>query len=808
MDIHPRILIVDDDAALVGKLRNSLETHGIRAAGATDGAAGLALCREHSFDIALINIKLPDTGGLDFVKNLRAVSGATDCIIMADSASLESAIQALREERVTGCETKPLDTDRLLALIRQILHRKETEQALRYRLDFEKLITTISTQFINLTTKEIDRGINEALEKIGRFASADRSYIFRYYSGGTKMDNTHEWCAEGIEPQIHQLKEVPVDFFPCFTADLRRLQVVSVPRVADLPLEASHEKEEFQRESIQSLVNIPMVASGVLTGVVGFDWVREERTCSEDIIALLKIVGEIFSNALQRKEAEEALWESERRSKLLLDSVQAGIVVVDPQSHAIVDANTAALKMIGAPAEDVIGRPCTTYLRSASGTECPVAESDRAVDNIEGLLLMAKGEGTPILKSVVPIMMKGRRHLLESFVDITERKRLEDELRQSQKMKAIGQLAGGVAHDFNNLLTGILGYADMLMRKAEPGSEVYKAAQTIEEVADRAAELTRQLLGFARKGKYRVIPIDAHETIRAVAALLGRTIDKNVRIVLRLNAGRSVVMGDPSQMEQMLMNLAFNARDAMPKGGELLFETSVVHLGTMSAGAHPLGLTGAHLLIAVSDTGSGIPWEIQGRVFEPFFTTKASGKGIGMGLATVYGIVESHGGSIRVQSKENHGATFKIYLPLTDQKAAAKETEEDKGECVPGSGRILIVDDEEVVRNIAAAILSELGYEAIAVSSGKEAVERYRVEGSEIDLVVLDMVMPEMDGRKCFQALKAIDPDVKVILASGYGRNERAQQIMNEGALAFVPKPFRANELSLAVAGAINAGGS
>jgi len=801
-----KVLIVDENAGLVANLQDILETQGIPAAGAANGKSGLELCRKHSFDVALVDVKLPDTDGLDFIKRLRTVSEGTDCIIMTGHASLESAIQALRDERVVGYETKPLDLDRMLVLIRQILQRKETEQALRYRYDFEKLITSISTQFINLATAEIDAGIHDALERIGRFASADRSYIFRIYDGGTKMDNTHEWCREGLEPQSERLKGLPVDSFPYITERLKRRQTFYVPRVADLPPEAIREKDEFQREVIQSLVCIPMVAGGSLTGFLGFDWLREEKTCSEDVVALLKIVGEIFSSALQRKEAEQALRESERHLKLLLDSLPIGIIVVDPGNYSIVDTNTAAVKMIGASASDIIGSRCTTFIRSTEDGKCPASEPNSSVDNIEGVLMTAKGENVPILRSVVPMMMKGRTHLLESFVDITERKQLEDELRQSQKMKAIGLLAGGIAHDFNNILTGILGYADMLKHGAEPGGRVYNAARTIEKAAERAAELTRQLLGFARKGKYRMLPIDMHDIVREVARLLGRAIDKNVRIRLRLNAKRSVVMGEPTQMQQMLLNLAFNARDAMPGGGELLIETNEVRRGPNRSDAS----REPHILITVSDTGCGIPDEIQGRIFEPFFTTKNVGKGTGMGLATVYGIVNSHGGSIGVRSKVNQGTTFKVYLPLTDQKAAAKKfgEESENDALVRGTGRILLVDDEKVVRDIAAAMLRKSGYEVIALSSGAEAVKFYRKESRSIDAVILDMIMPEMSGRECFEALKRIDPDVKVILATGYGRNEKAQEIMDKGAVGFIQKPFRATELSAVVAGAVRGANS
>jgi PAS domain S-box-containing protein len=380
-----------------------------------------------------------------------------------------------------------------------------------------------------------------------------------------------------------------------------------------------------------------------------------------------------------------------------------------------------------------------------------------------------------------------------------EKVKLEVQLRQSQKMEAIGRLAGGVAHDFNNLLTGILGYANLLKEKSDPGDNIFQAAEMIERAAGRAAQLTGQLLGFARKGKHQNVPVDLTGTIHEVIGLLKHTIDKNIVIRQRLRAHPASVLGDPGQMQQVILNLAVNARDAMPLGGELCFETDLVELDSSYCRTYAGATPGQYYMVSITDTGCGIPLEIQDRIFEPFFTTKEPGKGTGMGLAMVYGIVKNHGGSIRVHSEVRQGTTFKVYLPVPAESPDSQVISQEIA-LAPGIGRILVVDDEEMVRTVTKEMLSSLGYQVVTVSDGQEAVEYYRGFGTEIDLVIIDMIMPKLGGRDCFRALKAINPSVKAILATGYDRNGAAQEILNAGMLGFVQKPYQMSQLSEVIA--------
>jgi signal transduction histidine kinase/CheY-like chemotaxis protein len=387
------------------------------------------------------------------------------------------------------------------------------------------------------------------------------------------------------------------------------------------------------------------------------------------------------------------------------------------------------------------------------------------------------------------------------FVDITEGKRLRTQLFQSQKMEAIGQLAGGVAHDFNNILTGILGYANLLKMQSPSESLAFEAGKTIERAAERA--LTRQLLGFARKGKNLSLPVDMHDIIWEIVNLLSRTIDKKIQLMQHLHAESPIVLGDPNQLQQVILNLTVNARDAMPDGGKLSLATDTTYLDDnycrTHLGVHP----GHYLAITVSDSGCGIPKEIQDRVFEPFFTTKLSGKGTGMGLAMVYGIVENHKGFIQLHSEIGKGTSFKIYLPLSIDPVQLKPSQ-DLGKPTSGKGRVLFVDDEPVVRAVAGEMLKGLGYKVVSCVNGREALEYYRVHAAEVDLTILDMIMPEMGGPECFLEMKRINPKIKAILSTGYGFDGQASQAVNEGMVGFIQKPYKLSEFSIAIAKAMN----
>lgn len=385
--------------------------------------------------------------------------------------------------------------------------------------------------------------------------------------------------------------------------------------------------------------------------------------------------------------------------------------------------------------------------------------------------------------------------------DITDLKRAEEKLLHAQKMEAVGLLAGGVAHDFNNLLTGIMGYTTLLKMELHDNSEMQHAAHMIEITAEKAAELTKQLLAFARKGKLQNIPVNMHSTIEESLSILHRTIEKNISIALDLAAPHPWVTGDPGQIQQVIMNLAINARDAMTKdlsgsdGGELRIITRQITVRDRTETHDGVLDPGDYLELAISDTGCGMEMGLKERIFEPFFTTKSQARGSGMGLAVVYGIVKNHGGSIGVHSVKDCGTTFTITLPLAQRELVRPS--EKKSAVRTGQGKILIVDDHYVIRDVTSRMLSTLGYESVLARDGLEAIQIYRQNQGKFDVVILDLVMPNMNAQDCLELLRSVNKDVRVIISSGYDTNNSMQGILNEqGVFAFLQKPFQLSQLS------------
>ncbi|MBL8178067.1 MAG: response regulator [Bryobacterales bacterium] len=364
---------------------------------------------------------------------------------------------------------------------------------------------------------------------------------------------------------------------------------------------------------------------------------------------------------------------------------------------------------------------------------------------------------------------------------------LESQLHQAQKLLAIGSLAGGVAHDFNNLLTAILGYVSLLKEEPSLTPQIVEALDVIENAADRASHLTGQLLGFARKGHPKREKIDIHTTLSEVLTLLKHTIDKGIRLESDFAARSPCVMGDPSQLFQVFLNLALNGRDAMIDGGTLRLATADDN---------------GWVRVTVGDSGIGIPPHLRERIFEPFFTTKDADKGTGMGLTVVQTIVRAAGGRIELRHDREPGTRFDIFLPAAvDRAAAAPEAAAHPPE--RGKGSVLVVDDEEFVRQVAARMLKTLGYHATCLGSATEAVEYYKRRARDIDVVIVDLVMPGLSGKAVFEQLRLQNPRVRVIITSGYSQDPGVDALIDAGAKAFLQKPYRLAQLSETLAGAM-----
>ncbi len=389
------------------------------------------------------------------------------------------------------------------------------------------------------------------------------------------------------------------------------------------------------------------------------------------------------------------------------------------------------------------------------------------------------------------------------FVDFTEKKALEEAVIQSQKLESIGLLAGGIAHDFNNILTGILGYASLTQAMVQKGSKIHGYMDAITKSSQRASNLTHQLLGFARKGKYKTEKLDLNDIVGELILFLRETFDRNITVVFDAAEVLLIVEGDGNQLYQAVMNLCINARDAMDEGGRLYIKTEAYTLKDERTAQLSRMPAGEYARLSITDVGTGMPPEVKKRIFEPFYTTKGVGKGTGLGLSMVYGIVKNHGGHINVYSEVGLGTTVRVYLP----RASGMIEERRRNEAMSGKDRkatILFIDDEEMVRELGKEILEAYHYKVMLAVHGSEGVKIFRERRDSIDLVVLDMIMPEKGGRQVFREIRAMDPDVRIVLCSGYGQEQYFDELLGDGAVAFLQKPFQHAELVAKVEEALN----
>ena len=521
------------------------------------------------------------------------------------------------------------------------------------------------------------------------------------------------------------------------------------------------------------------------------------------VVMLFLVLGIVFLaiNDVRRERAEARAL----RLATAIEQAAEAIAITDPNG-VVTYINPAFEHATGFPDAESRGR----NIRGLLGDEVALPLERRAEEHLttydswKKKITSVRKDGSLVELdlTVSPVRGPGDEVANYTYVgrDITQEAALEEQLRQSQKLEGIGLLAGGVAHDFNNILTGILGYANMLEPDAAPGSTMQEGLHVIQQAAERAAELTKQLLSFARRGKRQNTTVDLNSTILEVVSLLTRTVNKNISVTEHFDTDQATVLGDPGQLQQIVLNLAINGRDAMPQGGNLTFRTWRQALDAEQVMAHPGAEPGVFVALSVSDTGVGIEKKNLRRIFEPFFTTKALDKGTGMGLAMVYGIVKAHQGFVDVESDIGKGTTFTVYVPATDVVPATAHAANLPRK---GHGHILVVDDEEVVRKLTHEMLQRSGYDVVTAADTTEAVTWYRAHPHEADLVIIDMVMPGKDGQECFKALKAIDPDVRAILSTGYGLDGHAQDTLDAGMVGYVQKPYHMEDLITAVADAL-----
>lgn len=515
------------------------------------------------------------------------------------------------------------------------------------------------------------------------------------------------------------------------------------------------------------------------------------RNDKDEIIALLGITRDIT----KRKEAEEALLLEKSFSDAIIDNLP-GIFFICDEEGGLIRWNNNEVTVTGYSNEELGSLNVLDLFRKDRDLMHGALQDLFATGKVtlEARLTTKNGSQVPFFVTGFRMVTGDKRYLVAVGIDVSERKRLEEQLRQAQKMESIGTLAGGIAHDFNNILTAIIGYGSLLEMKMKEGDPLRYNVEQVLSSANRAASLTQGLLAYSRKQILNPQPVSVNAIIQKVGLLLSRLIGENIELKIMLTNDGVTVLADAGQIEQMLMNLATNARDAMSAGGYLFIETERIEFSEESAKVHEFGKHGPYALITVTDSGMGMDEKTRQRIFEPFFTTKEVGQGTGLGLAIAYGIVKQHNGTITVYSEEGRGTTFKIYLPIVPTpvgQARPLELPPIKG----GDETVLVAEDDEIVRKLTRSVLEQFGYAVIEAEDGEDAVNKFMKHRDVIKLLLFDVIMPKKSGREAYEKIKIFSPGMKVLFLSGYTEEAVQRKGLLEPGLNFIMKPVPMNDL-------------
>ena len=556
---------------------------------------------------------------------------------------------------------------------------------------------------------------------------------------------------------------------------------------------AEHGEVELVGTPSPSWLGVPLRTPAATIGVLVVQHYEDANAYTERDLEFLSSVGGQIALAIERKRAESKIRESEARLRVLVEQLPAVLWTVDTDLR-FTSCVGAGLLRLGLKPDEFVGKSLPDSFETADPTFFPIAAHRRAVAG-EPVTFHVEWKGGSYACHAEPLH-DARGQILGAIcmsLDVTDRKQLEEQFRQSQKMEAVGRLAGGIAHDFNNLLMVIQGYADLLAERLPAGDPLRRNAEQIQTAAQRATSLTRQLLAFSRKQIMAPSVISIESVVSEMEKILRRLIGEDIELETHAEADLWLVKADRSQIEQVIMNLAVNARDAMPNGGRLMIETANVELDSACSQHTVVMEPGKYVMLAVTDNGCGMDAHTQAHLFEPFFTTKEKGKGTGLGLATVYGIVKQSGGYIWVYSEPGRGTTLKVYLPRIAEGAVQSKTKEDDGKAEArqqGSETVLLVEDEEGVRQLAREYLETNGYKVIQAADGHAALELAGMYDGPIHLLMTDIVMPGINGRELAERITRIRPGIKILYMSGYTDQAVVHHGMLNSGYVLLQKPF------------------
>lgn len=697
-------------------------------------------------------------------------------------------------------------------LSREVARRGEAQEELARRADRLERYQSALLELAKLD-KDIGSALRTITETVAKTMRVERVGIWLMNDPRTAIDCLDLYISSTSSHEV--APPICVNDYPCYFQAFEESRVIAVDDACSDPCTGELADKYLRPLGISSLLDVPIRLHGKTVGVVCHEHIGPRREWSIEEQSFAGSVADLVSLLLQseeRRKAEEAVYESEERFKAIFDSSNDAILLQDPVSARILEANSRAQEMFGFTPDEF-----SAFLEKGGESSVPGYSYADIVQKVrqafrEGSLrfewLSPHRDGHSIWVEVnlKRVTIAESEYVLANVRDIGNRKKneeeraqLEEQLRQSQKMESIGRLAGGVAHDFNNLLSPIMGYADLILSEISEGHPFFPELQQIREAAGRAANLSRQLLAFSRRQVLDMRVLNLNAVIGDFEKMLRRLIGEDIELVTHLDPGLGNIRADHSLIEQLIMNLAVNARDAMPSGGKLTIETANVKLDEAYARLHASVIPGRYVLLSVSDNGHGMDEATMSRAFEPFFTTKASGKGTGLGLATCYGVAKQHGGNIWVYSEMGHGTTFKVYLPrvgddVTSETPSGASPAEDKG-----AETILIAEDEASVRDLVINVLRGRGYTVLAADSPEKAVELAEGHAGHIHMLLTDVIMPRMNGRELYDRVAERRPGIKVMYMSGY----TADVIVNHGVLEpgthFLQKPFSTRAIATKV---------
>ncbi len=672
-----------------------------------------------------------------------------------------------------------------------------------------QFLAGLSLSLIQAMPEEVDRVVENTLTKLTEIVKADRCYIYLFDDNNRRLSLSFQVQTNGLKEKIPQHERVDCEDFAWLIQPLLKNLSVNVSSATELPRKANTIRAIMQVENTQSFFISPLSINSSTIGLIGVDAVQTERKFSEDTTHLLRTCGSYLAAALKRRNATKSAMMLEQKYRNLFADIDDVVFISTPDGHFL-EINPAGAKLFGySTVSEVLKLNISKdlYIDPKDRQRFKATmESKGQVKDFELILKDKNGKKLIVSETVTGVRdEQGQIVAYQGILrDITYRKQLEEQLFQAKKMESIGLLAGGVAHDFNNILTIISGYTELIMLDSDRSGKHYDDLKNILKGVNRAEDLIHQLLAFSRQQMIEPITLNINEIITELKAMLIRLISEDIRLEVKLNKNISSIKADPAQIQQILVNLIVNANQAVKQLNDnnkekvISISTKEVDLSKAPTKKQLDDFDGKYILIAVQDNGVGMDKETRQNIFEPFFSTKKEGEGTGLGLATVYGIVQQNKGNLNVESELGKGTTFNIYWPITSEKCTAEIKTDTQVKFEPRSETILYVEDDPNVRELMCQALDALGYKVIEAENGKDALDRVKKESliNKIDLVISDIVMPEMNGEDLADALRKLRPDLKILLCSGFtdtrisaGRKSKREKYH------FLPKPYSLNKL-------------